>query len=1190
MRKYWLGFSLIIVVGFFMMTEVFTANTYAKVKTADNLYGLSLLQGVRQCYENEAKDEVEITPEEASDYWSFRNILKDEDKNKPMIYVTTDVNQLSCDSLFSQLGGSFDTKFLDNKKVSDVISDIGYEYSKDKEDGTAYESAEGEIKFSVNFVNNNVGNTSKVETSGEVICPAYREDGVWRIDDSENCSGSLEARILGDGILYSLDFNDKIHPYDMTIGGYGEAAFGSNVTFEELISLNEAEYDEDLVGLKEAFDNSSFKERIYNFIFNKGREKFGENIGVSIVSESIFEESFEATKIYKPLRNNKKIAAGVLSKNLTNSSVVEYPVLQNAGLYKLFYWDTGWKYSLYYNYLLNAVSKYPSLISLGSCSNERGVAKYAFKNTSSQWCTINISDVDQEGRRKEVVLEMQFPTITNDQLFLEDGKFESVLEWLSDVDSYKYMPEDGYADGIVNEDGFLDFSNDDNDLNDEAVCYTESGSLGWIICPIITAIDGVGNHMWKQIENYHLKIPASEVFKSDGGVETGWGVVRNIANTVFIILFLVVIFSQLTGRGIDNYGIKKILPRLIVIAVLVNLSYLICELAVDLSNIFGMGLNDMFSGWAGDISAGSSAESAGAGAQVGAWVLTAILGGGGAILFSTLSAGSLLGGFAGIGLAVLGILVVIIVAMLTLYLILIAREAGIVLSIIIAPVAIVCYALPNTEKFAKKWFDLFKALIIVYPICGAMVGGGQLAGSILASINNPGMKIAAMIVQVLPFFLVPTLFKNSLSLMGNVGSKISSLGKSLGKRGSSGLRGAIRNSERFKDWSQYQKDNAAERRALRTKTRLDRRSNGHISSLTQRQRDRLSKANEAIKAAENRRQQANISAQNDVFEADLARQRFQNEENAADRLVQGDANYIAGKMQSNRLQREDDIGNTLLYRDGQYVAGKAAQNRLRQENEREGTVLYTRPGFEQARRNQYEAQRRGEIKKMYGDRYANLDKIAKQAALSTALSGSGIDAEEQVDAAVDALLSTGDVTELLNALHGADFTTMDTGVRERMVAKAAASGNQLLKGWAKTGGAVNLQNYIDDTTTSGLRNYIATQAGEHAFDTADKDTLDFLANHNGANAMSDAMIGNILTSSANTNQTAMAAAIRLAGGREAGVGATINAEGLTKMSGSVASALGVANLSRAIAEVNKPGNETVKAKISNPVKMALGIT
>lgn len=541
------------------------------------------------------------------------------------------------------------------------------------------------------------------------------------------------------------------------------------------------------------------------------------------------------------------------------------------------------KYSLYFYYL----GKYlPTNVQNRATCNPTG------DNPGDYLYSIKLRDSDGEFKQCYVNLNGQDPSATEvttqfsgsrgENPYIDKTTMQAVLDWLDTVNTNDLadVPTidkiEGGSGVVVDGDGNVIDPNDSDLDNKQNECYNGSGSLGWIICPIIEMADGVGQHMWEQIEEYHLKIPASEVFKSGGGVETGWNAVRNIANVIFIILFLVVIFSQLTGVGIDNYGIKKILPRLIVIAILVNLSYLICELAVDLSNIFGMGLNNMLSSWAGDI-VGSTGQ--GAGAQVGAWALTAILGGGGVILFSTLKAGSFAGGLMGIGLAALGIIIVIIVAMLTLYLILIAREAGVVLCIIVAPVAIVCYALPNTEKLAKKWFDLFKALMVVYPICGAMVGGGQLAGSILASIDNPGMKVAAMIVQVLPFFLVPMLLKSSLALMGNVGARLSTLGRNIGRRSSAGVRGAIQNSERFKDFSQFHRENAMERRARRTREgvnilgrRVGGLANRNPNTLSERQRDRLRKADDTLLAQRKQSEENRLRTQGGYYDAMVNKQ------------------------------------------------------------------------------------------------------------------------------------------------------------------------------------------------------------------------------------------------------------------------------------------------------------------------------
>ena len=80
-------------------------------------------------------------------------------------------------------------------------------------------------------------------------------------------------------------------------------------------------------------------------------------------------------------------------------------------------------------------------------------------------------------------------------------------------------------------------------------------------------------------------------------------------------MFLAIIISQLTGFGISNYGIKKMLPRLIIAAILVNLSIYICQIAVDLSNILGYGLRAGLGGIGDGISAANSVLKSGQGGE-----------------------------------------------------------------------------------------------------------------------------------------------------------------------------------------------------------------------------------------------------------------------------------------------------------------------------------------------------------------------------------------------------------------------------------------------------------------------------------------------------------------------------------------------------------------------------------------------
>ena len=74
-----------------------------------------------------------------------------------------------------------------------------------------------------------------------------------------------------------------------------------------------------------------------------------------------------------------------------------------------------------------------------------------------------------------------------------------------------------------------------------------------------------------------------------------------LQNAVFAVIFLWVIFSQISNVGVSNYGIKKILPRLIIGALLVNLSFYLCQIAVDLSNILGFSLKEALEGAASKV-------------------------------------------------------------------------------------------------------------------------------------------------------------------------------------------------------------------------------------------------------------------------------------------------------------------------------------------------------------------------------------------------------------------------------------------------------------------------------------------------------------------------------------------------------------------------------------------------------------
>lgn len=285
--------------------------------------------------------------------------------------------------------------------------------------------------------------------------------------------------------------------------------------------------------------------------------------------------------------------------------------------------------------------------------------------------------------------------------------------------------------------------------------------MGWIICPAMTFIGSVSDGAFDFLSTTFLETKSSVL--ADSSVQAAWSAMRNLANVLFVIAFMVIIYSQLTSSGITNYGVKKMLPRLIIAAILVNMSFIICQLAVDLSNLLGYSLKRLFTdGIAPNIMGTTPAgqlNASGAGNGLGwAAVITGLIAGGVTIALAA-STPVLLAG---------------LLAILLIVLILVARTALIVMLTVVAPLAFVAYLLPNTEQWFKKWYKMFFGLLMVFPIIAIVFGAGNLAGGVIFRAANGDilMQIVALGAASIPLFLVPSLLKKSLDATGALGGKL----------------------------------------------------------------------------------------------------------------------------------------------------------------------------------------------------------------------------------------------------------------------------------------------------------------------------------------------------------------------------------------------------------------------------------
>ena len=353
-------------------------------------------------------------------------------------------------------------------------------------------------------------------------------------------------------------------------------------------------------------------------------------------------------------------------------------------------------------------------------------------------------------------------------------------------------------------------------------------SLGWAICPVSTFLAGNMDWLYGKL-NDSLETQPLNVTDNKSGLYLAWNIMLGFANAAFIIAFLVIIYSQVTSAGISNYGVKKLLPRLVIAAVLVNVSYYICAIGIDLSNISGHALQDAFMQIRTAVL--TTGHSSGGSIEVFTWEnLTALILSGGAAAIGIKA--FLVGGGGVLTSAIILLLPVLLgalLAVLMVVLVLAARHALIVILTIISPLAFVCYLLPGTEKWFEKWRNMFMTMLIFFPAFSLLFGGSQLAAAaILQSASTIIEVILGLAVQIIALPLTPFLFKLSGGILNRFAGIVNNPNKGL--------------IDRTRNWSKDKSTEVANKRSLgndKLKGRqFIRRAGRHMSHRQRRAKER----------------------------------------------------------------------------------------------------------------------------------------------------------------------------------------------------------------------------------------------------------------------------------------------------------------------------------------------------------------
>lgn len=316
-------------------------------------------------------------------------------------------------------------------------------------------------------------------------------------------------------------------------------------------------------------------------------------------------------------------------------------------------------------------------------------------------------------------------------------------------------------------------------VEETEVAECQAGAFTWLVCPAIT----VGQEVVGLLEGWIVDQLDTGPLQTTGRYEDlheAWAKFRDLANVFFIGVFFVIIFAQALNIKMDSYSIKMMLPRLIVAAIAIQFSFFIMQIGVDISNILGAGIAGIFNSF---IPAGSATSDIGTvGLSFGALTLVGV---GGA-----LAAGAVITGLA---VPVLLLLLAGAIALVGVILTVWLRVLLLQFLILLAPLAIVAWVMPNTEKWFAVWRTNVIKLLLMYPIIVFMISAGALATHITSITAEEGglASVLAACVPILIFFMIPGAIKASGSIMA------ATAGFVMGH--STGYSRAIRSSQLMKD-------------------------------------------------------------------------------------------------------------------------------------------------------------------------------------------------------------------------------------------------------------------------------------------------------------------------------------------------------------------------------------------------------
>lgn len=284
-----------------------------------------------------------------------------------------------------------------------------------------------------------------------------------------------------------------------------------------------------------------------------------------------------------------------------------------------------------------------------------------------------------------------------------------------------------------------------------------SDALATTLATIFLWVAGLLGKLLLVVINILLVVVQYNDFVNASAVAKGWYIVRDLCNMFFVVVLLVIAFGTILKW--DKYRYEKLLPNLLIMAVLVNFSKVICGFFIDFGQVVMLTFVNAFKDAAG-------------GNFTSMFGLQQMLS-----YRESVTAAPQGWEYVGAGILAVALILIAIVVMVALVVVFLVRIVMLWILVVLSPLAYLLSTMPGTASSrASQWWSQFGKWVTIGPILAFFV---WLSLTIAAAPSSSGESMS----QSMGFNKAST--KEQAAVVGNEGIGTDTLAASISSISSS---------------------------------------------------------------------------------------------------------------------------------------------------------------------------------------------------------------------------------------------------------------------------------------------------------------------------------------------------------------------------------------------------------------------